>query len=80
MNAKLPKNVAASVRQRLLSLSRKTGEDFQLLLTRYAVERLLYRLGQSEHARRFVLKGAMLFAHLDGSDAPADARCRSPRV
>jgi predicted nucleotidyltransferase component of viral defense system len=56
------KNVAASVRQRLLNLSRKTGEDFQLLLTRYAVERLLYRLGNSEYSTRFVLKGAMLFA------------------
>jgi hypothetical protein len=56
------KNVAASVRQRLLNLSRSTGEDFQLLLTRYAIERLLYRLAASEYAGRFVLKGAMLFA------------------
>lgn len=56
------KNVAHSVRQRLLNMSRSTGEDFQLLLTRYAVERLLYRLGESEHASGFVLKGAMLFA------------------
>jgi hypothetical protein len=56
------KNVAASARQRLLNLSRKTGEDLQLLLTRYAVERLLYRLGESPHADRFVLKGALLFA------------------
>jgi predicted nucleotidyltransferase component of viral defense system len=55
------KNVTASVRQRLLNLSRKAGEDFQLLLTRYAVERLLYRLAESEYAPRFVLKGAMLF-------------------
>jgi hypothetical protein len=44
------KNVAGSVRQRLLNLSRKTGEDFQFLLTRYAVERLLYRLSVSVHA------------------------------
>ena len=62
MKGKIPKDVAASVRQRLLNLSRKTGEDFQLVLTRYAVERLLYRLGESEHKKRFVLKGAMLFA------------------
>jgi hypothetical protein len=62
VNGKKPKNVAASVRQRLLNLSRKTGEDFQLVLTRYAVERLLYRLGVSEHSQRFILKGAMLFA------------------
>lgn len=56
------KNVATSVRQGLLNLSRKTGEDFQLLLTRYAIERFLFRLGESEHAGRFVLKGAVLFA------------------
>jgi predicted nucleotidyltransferase component of viral defense system len=57
-----PKNIAASVRQKLSNLSRETGEDFQLLLTRYAIERLLYRLSKSSHANRFVLKGAMLFA------------------
>jgi hypothetical protein len=62
VNPKKPKNVAASVRQRLLNLSHKTGEDFQRLLTRYAIERLLYRLGTSAHAGRFVLKGAILFA------------------
>lgn len=56
------KNTAASVRDRLLAVSRTTGDNFQLLLTRYATERLLFRLGRSEHADRFVLKGAMLFA------------------
>jgi hypothetical protein len=56
------KNTAASVRQRLLNISRDTGEDFQLVLTRYAIERFLYRLGESEHASRFVLNGATLFA------------------
>jgi hypothetical protein len=48
-------NVAASVRDRLLSHSRKTGEDFGFLLQRYAAERLLYRLGRSAHRGRFVL-------------------------
>ena len=56
------KNAAASVKQRLLNVGKKSGEDFQPLLTRYAVERLLFRLGSSEHADSFVLKGAMLFA------------------
>ncbi|MDB5309335.1 MAG: hypothetical protein JWO38_3537, partial [Gemmataceae bacterium] len=56
------KNAAASVKQRLLNVGKKSGEDFQLLLTRYAVERLLFRLAHSEHANSFVLKGAMLFA------------------
>ena len=54
-------NLAASVRQQLLNRAQKDGEDFQLLLTRYANERLLYRLSQSEYKNRFVLKGATLF-------------------
>ena len=54
------KNVGASVRQRLINLSRETGQNLELLLTRYAIERLLYRLGQSLHRDRFVLKGAVL--------------------
>jgi hypothetical protein len=56
------KNAAHSIRDRLLKLSRESGEDFQQLLTRYAVERFLFRLSQSEHQRELVLKGAMLFA------------------
>ncbi len=55
------KNVGASVRARLLQRSRDERADFQILLTRYALERLLYRLSQSEHRNRFILKGAMLF-------------------
>lgn len=57
----VPKNVAASVQARLLNLARERGEDFQLVLTRYALERLLYRLSRSPHREEFVLKGAMLF-------------------
>jgi predicted nucleotidyltransferase component of viral defense system len=56
-----PRNLAASVRHRLMDLARKQGEDFQLVLTRYVIERLLYRLSRSEHSGEFVLKGAMLF-------------------
>jgi len=55
------KNPAASARDRLLALSREHGEDFQLVLTRYGLERLLYRLSHSPHHDRFILKGAMLF-------------------
>lgn len=44
-----------------MNLSRERGEDFQLVLTRYGLERLLYRLAKSPHAKEFVLKGAMLF-------------------
>ncbi len=61
MTTKPITNVSASVRARLLELSRKNGEQFNFLLTRYALERLLYRLG-STNRQRFVLKGAMLFA------------------
>jgi predicted nucleotidyltransferase component of viral defense system len=55
------KNVGVSVRARLLQRSRDQRTDFQILLTRYALERLLYRLSRSEHRNRFILKGAMLF-------------------
>ena len=63
-----PKNVAASVKQRLLNLARERGEEFNLVLVWYGIERLLYRLSRSQYADGFVLKGAMLF-HLFG-DAP----------
>lgn len=55
------RNVAASVRQRLLNLSKEKSEVFDLVLTRYALERLLYRIGRSEWRSRFLLKGAMLY-------------------
>jgi hypothetical protein len=55
------RNVGASVRARLLDRARAERSDFQILLTRYALERLLYRLSVSPHRDRFILKGAMLF-------------------
>lgn len=55
-----PRNVGASVRQRLLNLARVSGQPLELLLTRYALERLLHRLSISPHRHRFVLKGALL--------------------
>jgi predicted nucleotidyltransferase component of viral defense system len=58
--ANAPRNVGASVRARLLNLARERGQVFDLLLTRYALERLLYRLSISTHRNQFVLKGAML--------------------
>jgi predicted nucleotidyltransferase component of viral defense system len=54
-------DIGASVRVRLLRLARERGEDFQLVLTRYANERLLFRLASPAHAQQFVLKGASLF-------------------
>ena len=64
---KPPRNVAASVRQRLLNLSKASGVEYNQLLIRYAIERLLYRLSRSRHRNDFVLKGAMLFAIWEGS-------------
>lgn len=55
------RNTAASVRARLLTRARETRQDFNLVLTRYALERLLYRLSVSPHAGQFLLKGALLF-------------------
>jgi hypothetical protein len=56
-----PRNVAASVRARLLDKARAERLDFNLLLTRYALERLLYRLSVSAQRGQFLLKGALLF-------------------
>jgi predicted nucleotidyltransferase component of viral defense system len=62
MNATAPAaNRVASIRQRLLDRARTRGEDFQLVLDRFAVERLLYRLSTSPYRDQFLLKGAMLF-------------------
>ena len=61
-----PSNVAHSVRARLLTLSKERREEFQFVLTRYALERLLYRLSRSTHREGFVLKGAMMFAVWSG--------------
>lgn len=54
--------LAQSIKQRLMNRSRRRGEDFNVLLTRYAIERFLYRLTRTPHSSRFTLKGAMLFA------------------
>lgn len=58
--AKTPKDVAASVRQRLLNLSREEGRVFDVILVTYGLERLIYRLSVSDHRNSFVLKGGML--------------------
>jgi predicted nucleotidyltransferase component of viral defense system len=61
MTDKRVKVIAVSVRDQLLNLARERGEDFQLILTQYGLERLLYRLGKSDYRDLFILKGAMLF-------------------
>ena len=67
MSVDQPRNLAASVRQRLLNIAKRNGEAFDLVLTRYALERLLYRLGNSRYHNQFLLKGAMLFAVRGGA-------------
>jgi hypothetical protein len=57
-----PVNLQASVAARLRNIARSKGSNFDLVLRRYAIERLLHRLSLSPYRDRFVLKGAMLFA------------------
>ncbi len=55
-------NLCASILARLLTLAKQRGDDYSLLLNRFALERLLARVSTSPHADRFLLKGALLFA------------------
>jgi len=57
---KSPRNVPASVRQRLLNRAKIDSRPFNELLQYYAMERFLYRLSRSAHANRFILKGALM--------------------
>ena len=59
---KVTKNIGASVRTRLLTVAKAQGVDFNQVLVRFALERVLYRLSVSEHADKFLLKGALLFS------------------
>ena len=61
-------NIAASVRQRLLNRTRETGENYQTILTRFALERLLFRLTQLPGEDEFVLKGAFTFLVWEGEE------------
>ena len=58
--AKAPTNMARSIKDRLLNIARQEGRVFDVVLVRFALERLLYRLSISAHRDRFVLKGGML--------------------
>ncbi|MNR94748.1 hypothetical protein D3C72_258360 [compost metagenome] len=58
----LSSNLPASIRQKLKNHADQTGESvFQRVLDRYAIERLLYRISQSDFQDKFLLKGATLF-------------------
>ena len=58
----MSENLPASILARLLALARQRGDDYSLLLNRFAMERLLARVSTSPYADRFLLKGALLFA------------------
>ena len=60
MTRKQIRNMGASVRARLLKIAQSRNQQFEFVLTRYVLERLLYRLSQSNHRSEFVLKGAIL--------------------
>ena len=58
----MPRNIGASVRAKLLNIARQRGQAFDVILTIFVLERLLFRLSNSSFSDRFVLKGAMLLA------------------
>jgi len=60
------KDVAASVHQRLLNLSRLSARPFDALLQHYGLERFLYRLSMTSHVKKLVLKGGLLMVALEG--------------
>jgi hypothetical protein len=61
VTGKAPNNPAASIRARLLHHAKRHGDNYLRILTRYAIERLLFRLSQTDATDSYVLKGAMLF-------------------
>ena len=60
MSTKEGKNVVASVLARLRNNSKSSGSPFQQVLQQYAMERFLYRISKSKHAKSVILKGALL--------------------
>jgi hypothetical protein len=56
------KDIAASVRQRLLNKARQTNRPFSELAQYFAMERFLYRLSKSPYADQFILKGALMLS------------------
>ena len=57
----MARDISASIRQRLLQVARQRKEDFNFVLRQYVLQRLMYRLGASEYANDFLLKGGLLF-------------------
>jgi predicted nucleotidyltransferase component of viral defense system len=66
MTEKPANNLVASIRQRLLNVSKERGEDPNLIFIRYVIERILYRISRSKESNQFILKGAMLITTWTG--------------
>lgn len=62
MSRPIKRDISASIRQRLLDLSKHENRPFGEVLQYYAMERFLFRLSKSKYADRFILKGALLLA------------------
>jgi len=60
------KKTAASVHQRLLNKAKESSRPFNELLQHFAIERFLYRLSKSHHAKKFTLKGALMVSAWSG--------------
>lgn len=61
------KDIAKSIRRRLLDYAKLNNDNFNAVLTQYVLQRLLYRLSISEYAQHFLLKGAWLFKQQSGA-------------
>jgi len=55
----------ASIQDKLRNIAKSIGKDFQLILTRYFQERLLFRLSQTTHRDNLCLKGGTLLYALN---------------
>lgn len=55
------KDISVSIREKLKNIAKRDNVDFNSVLTRYGLERLLYRIGKSDYSNQFLLKGALLF-------------------
>jgi len=69
VSEKRPRNMAASVRERLSQLAVRCGRPFQEVVQNFAMERFLHRLAVSPHAGRYILKGALMLSVWGGSRA-----------
>jgi len=69
MKTKEVKNIAASVRARLLIKTKQYKLDYNRMLLLYFQERFLYRLSGSEYRTQLILKGGILFYGAHGEQA-----------